>query len=62
MCAEDDWRLDDGLFIKEDFFNMVVALFEQDPEDLWCVETLDWWNKYVPQSISTTFVTLFDTE
>jgi hypothetical protein len=45
MCAEDDWRLDDGLFTKEEFFNTIVALFEQDPEDPWCVETLDWWNK-----------------
>jgi hypothetical protein len=45
LSAEDDWRLDDGLFSKQEFFNRVIELFEQDPDDEWCVETLEWWNK-----------------
>jgi hypothetical protein len=43
-CAEDDWRLDDGLFIKEEFFNAIVELLETDPDDDWCKDTLAWWN------------------
>jgi hypothetical protein len=44
--ANDDWRLEDGLFNKQEFFNMIVALFEDDADDELCVETLAWWNTY----------------
>jgi hypothetical protein len=44
LCVQDDWRLDDGLFDKEDFFNAIVQLFESDPSDQWCQDTLAWWN------------------
>lgn len=44
MCSEDDWRVDDGLFNKEEFFNVLVQLFESDPDDEWCKDTLAWWN------------------
>ena len=46
LCSEDDWRLDDGLFEKKEFFNVIVEMFELDPEDEWCKDTLAWWNSY----------------
>jgi hypothetical protein len=52
LCAEDDWRLDDGLFKKDQFFNMIARLFEVCPDDPWCIDTLEWWNTYVPCSSS----------
>lgn len=45
MCGQDDWRADDGKFDKEEFFETIVHLFEHDPKDIWCIETLAWWNK-----------------
>lgn len=47
MCAQDDWRAEDGVFEKEKFFMVVASLFEDDLDDPWCVETLAWWNEYV---------------
>jgi hypothetical protein len=44
LSDKDDWRLDDGLFKKEEFFHMIVCLFETDPDDDWVEDTLQWWN------------------
>lgn len=45
MCGESDWRLEDGIFDKQNFFENIVCLFEDDPNSDWATETLDWWNK-----------------
>jgi len=37
----------DDNFDSEVFFKNIVKLFEDNPEDEWVVDTLEWWNKYV---------------
>jgi hypothetical protein len=44
LCDKDNWRLDDGLFNNEEFFHIIVCLFETDPDDDWVKDTLQWWN------------------
>jgi hypothetical protein len=44
LCDKDDWRLGDALFSKEDFFHVIVRLFEIDPDDDWVKDTLQWWD------------------
>ena len=39
------WTATDGKYNAEKLFNMVVTLFETDPEDAWCIETLKWWEE-----------------
>lgn len=31
-------RAQDGTFEKEEFFEMIVHLFEDDPSNIWCIE------------------------
>lgn len=59
MCAQDDWRAEDGVFEKEKFFAIVTSLFEDDLDDAWCVETLAWWNKYVFRSSLAVLIFLY---
>jgi len=40
----DDWRTEDDLFNREEFFNHMVS-FLDDEEDEWVKDTLRWWNK-----------------
>jgi hypothetical protein len=40
----DDWRTEDDLFKREEFFDSMVS-FLNDPEDEWVKDTLKWWNK-----------------
>jgi hypothetical protein len=40
----DDWRTEDDLFKREEFFDSMVSLLD-DPEDDWAKDTLKWWNK-----------------
>ncbi|KIP10878.1 hypothetical protein PHLGIDRAFT_184530 [Phlebiopsis gigantea 11061_1 CR5-6] len=51
LCAQDVWQLDDGAFNLEEFFQVVVDLFD-DPEDAWCKDTIDWWEMYVFLSVT----------
>ncbi len=30
------------------FYDSIVALFESYPDDEWALDTLAWWNEYVP--------------
>jgi hypothetical protein len=41
------WKSNDNLFSLHGFYNNIVALFEQDPQDPWVIDTLEWWNGYV---------------
>ncbi|PSR71615.1 hypothetical protein PHLCEN_2v12468 [Hermanssonia centrifuga] len=46
ICGQDGWALEDGRYKLEDLFNNIVELFD-DPSDSWCIDTLEWWNKWV---------------
>jgi hypothetical protein len=46
LCAQDDWRCDDSLFSLQEFFKVIVDLFETDADDPWCKDTLAWWDRY----------------
>ncbi|GLB41608.1 hypothetical protein LshimejAT787_1002080 [Lyophyllum shimeji] len=54
LCPLDDWRLDDGVFDKQEFFRNVVNIFSMGQwEDVdsenneWAEETLRWWEEQV---------------
>ena len=42
----EEWGEVDGNFNQKRFFESIVGLFEEDPEDEWAVDTLKWWDKY----------------
>ncbi|KIK03444.1 hypothetical protein K443DRAFT_95160 [Laccaria amethystina LaAM-08-1] len=41
----EDWRLNDGVFRINDFFNLVVETFESMGTEEWVSETLGWWDQ-----------------
>jgi len=45
LCSLNQWSKYDGTFNMQKFFNNIVLLFEANPKDPWCIETLSWWNK-----------------
>lgn len=45
MCVQDDWRTEDGIFDKKEFYEMITELFNFNLDETWCHETLAWWNK-----------------
>lgn len=52
LCPLDDWRLDDGVFDKQEFFRNILNIFAVgqwgDVENEgWAVETLRWWEEQV---------------
>jgi hypothetical protein len=44
LCAEEGWRLENGLSNKEKFFCLIVGLLEADPDNDWAKDTLQWWD------------------
>jgi hypothetical protein len=44
ISSLDDWRTEDDLFKREDFFDTMVS-FLNDPEDEWVKDTMNWWNR-----------------
>jgi len=44
ITSLDDWRTEDDLFDREEFFDSMVS-FLDDQEDEWVKDTLKWWNK-----------------
>ncbi len=44
ISSLDDWRTEDDMFKREDFFDTMVS-FLNDPEDEWVKDTLNWWNR-----------------
>jgi len=44
LSSKNQWSSVDGDFNAQKFFNNIVRLFEIDPEDEWCIATLNWWN------------------
>ncbi|KAJ7189664.1 hypothetical protein GGX14DRAFT_580524 [Mycena pura] len=47
MLSTKDWSRKDGAYDYVKMYRQVVALFEDDPEDEWVVETLEWYNDRV---------------
>jgi len=39
------WGSYDGVFDLKAFYSTIVTMFESDPDDLWVIETLEWWNE-----------------
>ena len=46
LNAQQAWDVFDDEFNAEDFFLCIVGLFESNPENPWCISTLQWWNVY----------------
>jgi hypothetical protein len=46
LSSCEEWGAEDGVFILQDFYNVILELFS-DEKDEWAVQTLAWWNKYV---------------
>ena len=44
ISSLEDWRTEDDLFKREDFFDTMVS-FLSDLEDDWIKDTLKWWNR-----------------
>jgi len=55
------WQDFDRAFSLRKFFGNIVKLFEADPEDEWCIETLRWWDEYAFLFILSSLVDLHQT-
>ncbi|KAJ7468865.1 hypothetical protein B0H11DRAFT_1732036 [Mycena galericulata] len=44
MISTSDWKLRDGTYDYEQFYNSIVILFS-DPDDEWAIETLKWYQR-----------------
>ncbi|KAJ7119212.1 hypothetical protein C8R43DRAFT_1137099 [Mycena crocata] len=53
MISTSDWGTKDGKYNYERLFESVVALFETNPTSPWVVETLEWYQKSVFGSMSS---------
>ncbi|KAG6872227.1 hypothetical protein C0992_009749, partial [Termitomyces sp. T32_za158] len=49
LSSVEKWTRKDGNFDLQRFFEMVVRLFESNPEQPWVIDTLRWWNTNVPE-------------
>ncbi|KAJ6552937.1 hypothetical protein B0H19DRAFT_1263374 [Mycena capillaripes] len=47
MLSTKDWKLRDGSFNNEEFYDAIIKLFSGLPDDPWAVETLDWYQRNV---------------
>ena len=55
ICSQDDFRLEEGEWVKEHFFNAIVDTLTSDVADkAWARKVCDHWTKYVflPRDIS----------
>jgi len=41
------WGSRTDIFSLEDFYDSIVSTFEDNVNNPWVDETLDWWNKYI---------------
>jgi hypothetical protein len=46
LGSTEQWLTMDGDFNLQTFYNLIVELFEREPDDPWVVETLSFWNRY----------------
>ena len=45
LTKKEVWTQLDGTFNYHNFYEAIVAVFEDDPELTWVKRTLKWWNK-----------------
>jgi hypothetical protein len=45
LSSMSQWGSYDGVFDLKAFYSTIVTMFESDPDDLWVIETLEWWNE-----------------
>lgn len=45
ITSQETWNTTDVHFNYEKFFEWIVEMFEEVPEDIWVVETLAWWQR-----------------
>ena len=46
LSTMEEWGEVDGNFNQKRFFESIIGVFEEDPEDEWVIDTLKWWDKY----------------
>ncbi|KAG6825294.1 hypothetical protein H0H92_004132, partial [Tricholoma furcatifolium] len=51
ISSVEAWNSCDGPFDYEMFYFNMVAIFEDEPENPWVVETLKWWNQQLPDLV-----------
>jgi hypothetical protein len=47
LSSDEEWGLGDNTFSYKAFYDNIITLFEDDLEDPWVIETLEWWNKCI---------------
>ncbi|KAK0433072.1 hypothetical protein EV421DRAFT_1910364 [Armillaria borealis] len=47
LSSVDGWTCCDGKFDLQKFYEVIVDMYEDFPEDPWAVESLAWWNKEI---------------
>ena len=45
LCGANQWQEVVGNINLHKLFLNIVRLFEEEPEDTWCVDTLKWWDE-----------------
>lgn len=62
LCTQNHWSLEDGSFSLASFYQALMDLFtrkddedEDDEEDPWIKNTMDYFNKYVSHTSLSTF-------
>ncbi|KAK0495235.1 hypothetical protein EDD18DRAFT_1354450 [Armillaria luteobubalina] len=47
LSSKDGWCKQDRAFNMTAFYGSIVTLFEDQPDDIWVLQTLAWWNEQV---------------
>jgi len=47
LSSNKEWGLSDNTFSYNVFYKNIVILFEDDLEDPWVIEMLEWWNECI---------------
>ncbi|KAK0205742.1 hypothetical protein IW262DRAFT_1468914 [Armillaria fumosa] len=47
LSSKDGWCKQDGAFDMTAFYSSIVALFKDQPDDIWVLQMLHWWNEQV---------------
>ncbi|KAH9478018.1 hypothetical protein JR316_0010253 [Psilocybe cubensis] len=61
ISSIEDWRIEDNVFDRHEFYKYIISLFEPDKKDdgdsEWSMDTIEWWNAKVlnkdPRSAKT---------
>ncbi|KAG6839305.1 hypothetical protein C0991_004023, partial [Blastosporella zonata] len=53
LSSCEEWCSEDGKFNLWRLFENIVPVFEDNPDNPWVVETLQWWDRNVPDLVET---------